>query len=199
VKPGLLQTAAAQSGDGEGLEVLTLGFLTGYKLPELVVEVAESGLLAGTVFRFCIGLNPRIKDPGYVARYAGLEERVKALGSRAVWSGYVPDEKLAETFASASALVLPYTECVSTSAVAALAQHFGVAVCHSRPLRPLFGAGPLEFELEVESLVAALSQARTDKSHPQKELFTSWEASAGATSDVWRELLVKNENCRSNA
>ena len=199
IKPGLPVMISSRGG-GTRREVLTLGFLTGYKLPELLVEVAESDLEPDTIFRFCVGLNPRIKDAAYVDRYKRLEERVRALEARAIWSGYIADDQLNDAFQSAAMLILPYTECVSASAVAALAQHFSVPICYSRPLRPLFGPGTLEFELEAASLARAMHEARTG-SHTEtsNELFTSWETSAGDTVDLWNGLLESNAHRRRHS
>ena len=190
IKPGAnLAAGPDERREVKRGQVLTLGFLTGYKLPEVVVEVAESATLPGTQFRFCVGQNPRIDDRGYAARYADLERRVRALGDRAEWSGYIPDEDLDAAFASAEVLVLPYTECVSTSAVAAAAQRSRTAICYSRALRPLFGAGPLEFELNAPALTGALSRALNGNSGPMTDQFIPWSEAAGLTEAAWRRLV----------
>jgi glycosyltransferase involved in cell wall biosynthesis len=188
IKPGAnLALETDKTLNGRGGEVLTLGFLTGYKFPEVVVEVAESGALPGTKFRFCVGRNPRLNDPAYAARYAELEDRVRKLGARAEWSGYVPDEELDATFARAAVLVLPYTECLSTSGVAAAAQRSNTAICYSRALRPLFGAGPLEFELNAAALAEALGHAFMGV-RTATDQFISWTEAADLTSQVWRQM-----------
>lgn len=189
IKPGAnLSNITAEHNDERSNEVLTLGFLTGYKLPEVVVEVAESEALRGTTFRFCVGRNPRLKDHAYLARYANLEARVKALGPRAEWSGYIPDEELDAAFSRAAVLVLPYTECVSASAVAAAAQRSHTTICYSRPLRPLFGPGPLEFELEGGALQQALLHALEGVPEATTDQFLPWPEVAALTAAAWREV-----------
>jgi hypothetical protein len=172
-----------------GREILTLGFMTGYKLPEVVVDVAESGLLSGATFHFCVGNNPRITDRTYAARYAELERRVRALGTRAKWSGYIPDQELDAAFSNAAVLVLPYTECVSASAVAAAAQRSGTPICYSRALRPLFGPGPLEFELNASALTDALSRALSGVTEAAVDQFIPWTETAALTEAAWRRLV----------
>ncbi len=190
IKPGAnVATGPSQAPRVRRGQVLTLGFLTGYKLPEVVIDVAESAALPGTTFRFCVGKNPRINDRAYAVRYANLERRVKALGHRAEWSGYIPDEELDAAFASAEVLVLPYTECVSTSAVAANAQRSRTTICYSRALRPLFGAGPLEFELNAPALTGALSRALNGNSGLMTDQFIPWSEAAGLTEAAWRRLV----------
>jgi glycosyltransferase involved in cell wall biosynthesis len=192
IQPGAPEANGFQStvSGMHGKCILALGFLTGYKLPELLVDVAESNAIPDVTFNFCIGANPRINDRKYRERYRRLEERVKSLGSRATWSGYVPDEALAATLDRADVLVLPYTECVSISAVAALAQRSRTPICYSRPLRPLFGPGPLEFELEAGTLTNALVSALSNGAPPASRQFTSWPQCALTTLATWRHLLT---------
>lgn len=175
---------------GHGKSVLVLGFLTGYKLPELVVELAESNLFAGGTFRFCVGMHPRLDNQRYLGRYRRLEKRVRRLDRRAEWLGYIPDEGLSSTLAQADILVLPYTECVSASGIAALAHAENLPICYSRPLRALFGPGPLEFDLSVESLAAALAQASADpEGGGSKEIFVSWKEAGATTERLWRLII----------
>lgn len=175
-----------------GKSVLCLGFLTGYKLPELLVEVAESDAMPDALFTFCVGINPRIRTRQYRDRADSLERRVRALGPRAVWRGYVPDEALAATIQSADVIVLPYTECVSVSAVAALARQWRVPLCYSRALRPLFGPGRLEFELNSGALSAAILSALSGVPNAIDSMFIAWRDAAAATTNAWSKLLASS-------
>jgi glycosyltransferase involved in cell wall biosynthesis len=181
--------ASEQSHRRPGRQILCLGFLTGYKRPEILVEVAEEDQIPGTTFIFCVGSNPRIIDSKYRERYADLRRRVQALGPRARWNGYIPDELLDATFDQADVLVLPYTECVSTSAVAALAHASGTRICYSRPLRPLFGSGPLEFELNPTSLAGAIVSALSASADNSVSGFTSWTDAANSTVAAWKRVI----------
>lgn len=184
--------ASARDGAG-GRHVLVLGFLTGYKLPELVADVAESASFPGGFFRFCVGRHPRIDNPTYRERYRRLQERVQRLAGRAEWLGYVSDEQLRSTLAEADILVLPYTECISMSGVAALADSAGLSICYSRPLRPLFGPGPLEFELSEEALVASLDRAVVESPAGGRTIFAPWPDAAAATENLWRAIIGRKE------
>lgn len=191
IRPGADRHSADQLSPQRPPEpvVLILGFLTGYKLPEIVVDVAESSDLPNIRFRFCVGRNPRLVSPEYEARYQSLERRVRRLSAeRAEWSGYIPDAELTDAFCRASVLVLPYTECLSTSAVAGGAADSGIPICYSRPLRPLFGASPLEFELSRSSLAVAIKAALTGAEAPATGQFGTWEEAARLTEHWWRRL-----------
>lgn len=172
--------------DLDGPIVLVFGFLTGYKLPELVAQLAEEKRVPNAHFRFCVGKNPRINSAGYLARYVNLSDRVKQLGSDATWSGYAPDHELAEIFGSSDIVVLPYTECLSGSGVASLAHSHGVAVCYSRQLRPLFGSSPAEFELNTESLARAITTTWESPGANPAEI-TSWAITAERNQQVWAD------------
>ena len=164
--------------------ILVFGFLTGYKRPEVVVELAESGSLPDARFLFCVGKNPRDASPAYESRYRELRARVESLGPQCEWMGYAPDDVVPDLFRSAVAVLLPYTECVSASAVASMAREFGVPVCHSAPLRPLFGSGPLEFDLEPNSLRAAILAA-VEGVTAAEDPFVPWAEMADATAELW--------------
>jgi glycosyltransferase involved in cell wall biosynthesis len=172
-----------------GRRVLVLGFLTGYKLPELVADVAESGLFPGGFFRFCVGSHPRVDSPRYRERYRRLEDRVRSLEGRAEWLGYVPDEQLPSTLAQSDILVLPYTECISMSGVASLADATGLSICYSRALRPLFGPGPLEFEMSKEALVVSLERAVGKGGAGSRTIFVPWPEATAATELLWRTVV----------
>jgi len=170
-------------------QVLVLGFLTGYKRPEVVAEVAEACAMPGVVFRFCVGRNPVNTTDAYEQRYQGLERRIRALPGRATWSGYIPDDELEEAFLRARVLVLPYTECLSASAVASMALACGTTIVYSSALEPLFGPGPLQFDLERSSLEGAIGRALAGAANDVVPFLASWDAVAEATESVWRDVL----------
>jgi len=170
-------------------QILVLGFLTGYKHPEIVADVAEGGALAGVDFRFCVGRNPGNTTDAYEQRYQALERRIRALPGRATWSGYIPDGELEAAFLRSRVLVLPYTECLSASAVASMALACGTTIVYSSALEPLFGPGPLQFDLERGSLEQAIGKALAGTVNDDVPFLASWDAVARATEAVWRETL----------
>ncbi len=171
---------------GSNFRVLCFGYLTSYKDFELVVSVAERGRLHGVTFVFCVSerlpKNIRTKS----RRLTELEARVKAVGSTVEWRGYVADDEVASVFAGSDLLLLPYTDCVSISAVASLAESFGIPICHSEPIGRLLGSGPRMFQLNVESLEAAIGFVMKDSGPVvQDSLFPSWEVVAEMTKNAW--------------
>lgn len=176
-----------RSATHDNPNILVLGFLTGYKHPEAVVELAESELLPGAHFQFCIGNNPRITAPEYLQRYEALRGRVSKLPSqRAAMTGYVPEEQLPATLRQADVLVLPYSQCLAASAIAALAVRYSVPMCFSDSLIPMFGDGPGVFQLgDARSLAAAIAAVRYRTVPVRSESFAPWSEVASRTEAVW--------------
>jgi glycosyltransferase involved in cell wall biosynthesis len=176
--------------------VLVFGFLTSYKLPELVVDVATAMQNAPVHFTICVSKNPRAESRSYLERYESLRKSVLALGDKATWSSYVPDEEVPNFFENADLLVLPYVDCISVSAVASMANAHGVKICFSAPLRLLFPSSNLEFELTVPSLAAAITKGLDgDNVNPGNlpEL-VSWEDTARQTASLWQEIVTRRHS-----
>jgi glycosyltransferase involved in cell wall biosynthesis len=175
--------------------VLVFGFLTSYKLPELVVDVA-SATDEPIHFTFCVSKNPRAESKSYLERYESLKKSVFALGDRATWSGYVPDAEVPRFFENTDLLVLPYVDCISVSAVASLADAHGVKICFSEPLRPLFSSSNLEFDLTVPSLASAITRGLNRDSEDPDEIpnLVSWEDTARQTTLLWQEVVARRRS-----
>ena len=185
---------SSSSGSGRLPVALVFGFLASYKLPELVVAAARRMKDCDVRFAFCVGFNRRARTRRYRRRYEALHRAVAELGEQASWCGYIPDEAVAKVFARSDVLVLPYTDCVSVSAVAGLAASYGVAVCYSSVLEPVLGVGGCRFALTAESLEDAIRRALAGGAWKSstveivpwtevaQETVMAWRAAVGATS-----------------
>lgn len=171
--------------------VLVFGFLTSYKLPEIVVEVANAMKGEPIHFTFCVSRNPRATSKAYLERYKSVKKSVLALGEHATWSGYVRDEEVSQYFDNADLLVLPYVDCISVSAVASMANAHGVKICFSEPLSPLFPTSNLMFELTVPSLKSAIANGLDENGPNPIDLpgLVSWNDTASRTISLWQEIL----------
>ena|GEM_PF-4335428 len=172
---------------GSAKNVLVFGFLTSYKRPELVVDTAVAMKDELVRFTFCVSANPRTNSKAYLARYESLKNSVLALGEKATWSGFIPDDEVPQLFENADLLVLPYVDCVSVSAVASLAISHGVKICYSAPLSPIFPSSDLKFELSVASLAVAIKKGiELDGGVPERETgLISWNETAQRTLALW--------------
>jgi len=179
---------AANRRRPDGPIVMTFGFLASYKRPELILDLAESELLPDHRFVLSVTRNPRVGGGAYDARYNSLRSRAAKLVERVEWYDYLPEDELAHHLGRASALVLPYSECVASTGVGALAFGSGVPLCHSSPLEPIFGASPRMFELDIHSLSAAIVAATDSEVGPTDSPFTSWDEAFEMYCRIWKRL-----------
>jgi len=169
--------------------VMIFGFLTAYKRPELVLELAEQNLLPDAHYTVSISMNPRIRDQRYQLRYESLRNRAIALPERVTWHDYLSDETLNDLLLRISILVLPYTQLVGATAVGSQALASGIAICHSVALEPIFGAGPTMFELTTTSLQAAIQAVSETPAVGNPALsLPSWATVLATTGDVWKKV-----------
>ena len=143
--------------------VMMFGFLTAYKYPELVLELAEANCIPNARYLISVARNPRDHGTAYDSRYQAIERRARALGDHAQWFPYLDEQTLAELLERATVLVLPYTSLVAATAVGAQAVGSGTAVCYSTALEPIFGSGPAMFEMNLSSLTSAVIAALSDR------------------------------------
>jgi glycosyltransferase involved in cell wall biosynthesis len=184
-------TSQSKDRSHRRLNILVFGFLTSYKLPELVVEAARTLSNEELTFTFSVAKNPRAMSRSYDARYEELERSVRAMGSTARWQGYILEEEIAPLFQDADILVLPYTECISVSAVAEIAREHGVAICHGAPLNPLFADSESSFELTAESLVRTLRRTLESLSRMQPSPMSTmpWGDAAQKILNMWQDAI----------
>ncbi|WP_338130175.1 glycosyltransferase [Ferrimicrobium acidiphilum] len=175
-----------------GFRVLCFGYLTSYKNFELVLDVAERSMMPGVTFVFCVSERSG-HDAEPSVRLRELEGRARRLEPTVEWHGYLADEDVPSMFGSVDLLLLPYTDCISVSAVASLAEGFGIPVCYSEPLLPLLGNGVTTFKLEVLALEETVTNAMTGLlAHADSGVFTSWGEVATMTKLVWDRAARMN-------
>jgi len=169
---------------GSRPHAIAFGFLTSYKLPELILDASEQGLLNDFSITLSVARNPRAASARLEARYQALRARASLLEGIDC-RGYLSDAELDRLLRQADVLILPYTACVAASGVSALADGAGVPVAYSRPLEELFGKSRASFALTPESLsdaVRAVVQEGIEVRMPH----APWAEVATATFDLWQ-------------
>ena len=106
--------------------ILAFGKWGTYKRPEVLIEAFQliADQLPNAKLVIAGGDHPR--TPGYIASLARKHEN-----SKIEFTGYVPEEKIADLFRSASVAVMPYSSSTGASGVAHLACAYGVPVISS--------------------------------------------------------------------
>ena len=154
-----LSSKQAEPEERDASTALLFGFLTSYKCPELVLDLAEANVIPNAYFIISVALNPRDHSEAYKARYKDIERRARALGARGRWHPYLDDTTLSQLLRRATVVVMPYTSLVAATAIGAQAIGSGIAICYSSALEPIFGSGRGMFEMTLPSLKAALIEA----------------------------------------
>lgn len=132
--------------------ILAFGKWGTYKRLEVLIDAfAEVAQGVPTARLIIAGANHPMA-PGYVEAIA---EKCRAL-PRIEFTGYVPEDKIAELFRTASVLVMPYSSATGSSGVAHLACEYGV---------PILSAGILDFRQMADDEGIAIEFYQTGNRH----------------------------------
>ncbi len=187
----------------DGQVVLYLGYLTGYKGVEVLLEGFARAAAAHPPRILLLGGGPhprRRGDPDYEAFLRRLAAQAEALGTRVRRLGFVPEERLGEVFRAAEVAIFPYRAVLASSGPMALCVKFGCPFLASRAFRGILPE-ELLFPLTPEGIAEALeeffSSATESKgmcARARALLRTwaaerSWERVAERTWALYRELL----------
>ena len=134
--------------------ILYLGYLTGYKGVEVLLEAFARAAPAHPDWVLLLAGGPhprRRREPAYRAYLRGLEERAARLGPQVRLLGFVPESRLPEVFCAADVVVFPYRAVLASSGPMAL------CAAYDRPFlasREFAGVLPEEllFPLDPEAL-----------------------------------------------
>ena len=179
--------------------VLFLGYLTGYKGVEVLLEgfVRAAPAHPDWVLLLAGGPHPRRwKEPAYQHYLLNLESQLKRLRPQAEYLGFVPEEKLPLVFRAADVVVFPYRVVLASSGPLALCLAFDRPFLASEAFR---GVLPEEllFTLDPEAVRTTLETffrsswlaeracrlARTWRTE------RSWESVAQKTQALYQRLL----------
>jgi glycosyltransferase involved in cell wall biosynthesis len=108
-------------------QILAFGKWGTYKRLELLIEAFRKVTETFPNVQLTIAGGDHPKTPGYVASMAAQHKD----NPRIKFTGYVPEDKIAELFQSTSIAVMPYTSSAGSSGVAHLACEYGVPIVAS--------------------------------------------------------------------
>ncbi|HWR15806.1 MAG TPA: glycosyltransferase [Terriglobales bacterium] len=109
---------------GNPHKILAFGKWGTYKRLELLIDAFKHASRELADCKLVIAGANHPMTPGYVESVAASVQD----DPRIVFTGYVPEEKIAELFRSATVLVLPYSSATGSSGVAHLAAEYGVPI-----------------------------------------------------------------------
>lgn len=107
-------------------KIIAFGKWGTYKRPEVLIKAFKKIVEQKPNTKLVIAGGDHPRTPGYIASLARKYE-----GSKIEFTGYVPEEKIADLFRSASVMVMPYSSATGASGVAHLACAYGVPILSS--------------------------------------------------------------------
>lgn len=155
-----LEARAALNIKPDADAVLFMGYLTGYKGLELLIDAfAEYAVLnPRAILLVGAGEHPRLKENEmYMGEYHRLKDKAYSVipDGQVRWVGFIEDQELALYFSATDVSVYPYTISIASSGPMALAISYGQPFLASVEFKGVLPDNVL-FERETGSLCAAL-------------------------------------------
>lgn len=179
--------------------ILFLGYLTGYKGIELLLDgfAKVASAHPDWVLAIAGGPHPRRRDdPSYKVYLQELETRVARLGPQARLLGFVPEEVLPQVFCAANLVVFPYRHLIAFSGPLAL------SICYDRPFlaseafsdvvdaRLLFPLDPAAIGSKIEEFFASAKLAEVAWQQAAAwRTARNWDRVAQMTLTLYQNLL----------
>lgn len=137
--------------------VLFMGYLTGYKGVDILIEGFAEYAKSDPVAYLVVGAgkHPKLKDDStYLAEYKQLEEKAKNMipSNQYVWKGFIEEKDIALYYSACDVSVYPYTIQMSSSGPMAIAIGYD---------KPFLGSSAFEGVLEKELIFGTDSNELT--------------------------------------
>ena len=167
----LLNKAASRIALGLPLEkdiVLFMGYLTGYKGLDLLIEGfskyvktnPESFLILGA------GMHPKLfNDEDYKNEYERIQKKAKRLipSANFTWCGFIKEDEMQKYYSAADLFIAPYTISMSSSGPLSIAIGYGLPFICSEVFGHLIDNKELLFNLNRISLSETLNRFFSNK------------------------------------
>jgi glycosyltransferase involved in cell wall biosynthesis len=182
----------------QSLVVLFMGYLTGYKGLDILIEgfaefvkaKPDSFLILGA------GLHPKLKDnEEYLNNeYCRLQNKAKDLipAPNYDWRGFIPEDEMMDYYSASDLSIYPYTSSLSSSGPMSIAMSYGAPFLASDVFGNFIENKDLLFERSPEAIKNALLQfdpisaARTSQEFKQARL---WSIVGVKTREVYSQIL----------
>lgn len=183
--------------------ILYLGYLTGYKGVEVLVDAVARAVPDHPDWVLLLGGGPhprRLEERDYQRYLREIEERIERLGSQAKALGFVPEERLATVFRAADVVVFPYRVVLASSGPLALCVRYDRPFLASKafsgvlPAELLVDLDPEAMKATLEAFFASPERAELAR-HVAREwrASRSWDRVAQQTWALYRNLLRQGE------
>ena len=152
--------------------VLFMGYLTGYKDIDLLIEGFSRYNVKNKNAYLIIGAgkHPRhLHDESYLSEYRRLKEKAKKTldSSSYRWVGFIPEESITKYYCASDVSVYPYTVCMSSSGPMAIAMGCNKPFLASHYFEDLLPERKILFDNTIESFAAKLNDFFANKKEYQ--------------------------------
>lgn len=184
-----------------GYFLLFLGYITGYKNVQLLIE-AMAHLDQDTVLIIAGGEHPRLaEDPDYREYLETLHRMAdETAPGRVLFKGFLPEAEIPAYMALSDLLVFPYNVCMSTSGPLSMAMAYRKPFLVSEAFREVVDLPDAIFPLDPKGLAERVARVRNDVGiqgqmagyveRMNKE--HSWENVAARTGAVYDQVFGPN-------
>ncbi len=157
------EVARKELGHQGGYFLLFLGYITGYKNVELLIE-AMAHLDKDTVLIIAGGEHPRLAgDPDYKEYLDMLHRKAEEIApGRVLFKGFLPEAEIPAYMALSDMLVFPYNVCMSTSGPLSMAMAYRKPFLVSEAFREVIDLPEAIFPLDPRGLAENVSTVRND-------------------------------------
>jgi glycosyltransferase involved in cell wall biosynthesis len=180
--------------------VLFFGYLTGYKGIELLIEAFDHLDDKDAVLIIAGGEHPRLKeDESYRKYIASLKKKAIDTGRNIIFTGFVPEEKIAIYFSAADVVVCPYTVFMSSSGPLSLSLAYAKPFLVSESYKGVIELEELIFRNDPRDLAEKIDLIINTKSSIKENALNYsmnmrkerlWNTIANKTYEVYRRSVT---------
>jgi O-antigen/teichoic acid export membrane protein len=184
-KEGEALPSAGEAKRALGLEgkrtILYLGYLTGYKGIEVLLEAVARAAPDHPDWALVLAGGPhprRLEERDYQRSLRDIEEKIEQLGAQGKRLGFVPENRLETVFRAADVVVFPYRVVMASSGPLALCMKYDRPFLASKAFAGVLPA-ELLVDLDPEALTATLEAffASSRLSETARRVASEWRAS----------------------
>jgi glycosyltransferase involved in cell wall biosynthesis len=190
--------AKKQLGLTDKKVVLYMGYITGYKGIDVLIDSFEHIIDEETVLLLAGGEHPRLKgDPKYQRYLNTLKEKAKTFSDKISFMGFVKEEDIPLVFSAADVVVFPYTVAMASSGPMSLAITYEKPILVSEEIKETIGEDGLAFKREPRDVADKITDILLSEDLYNKALDFArkmrserdWKAVSKKHEEVYKSII----------
>ncbi len=175
--------------------ILFLGYITGYKNLELLIDSSRYLRTEGWTIVIAGGQHPRLKGtPEYEEYIVALKDRAAEISKdNIIFKGFIDPKDLPDYLAASDLLVLPYKICMSASGPLSIAIANNIPVLVSTAFRGVIDIESITFQNDPQALAAKMDDVLSNGMPSEADLYISefrearqWRTISMQTYDLYK-------------